>query len=117
MEKNLVKANMIAGEDLTGKEYYCVRADGKLTTATGEACYGVISVGDASGSPTEVVTGGEYWVMLSADGDVSANDFLTAGADGKALAATNTPGTQVDIPFGIALEDAVKSTLCRVLIR
>lgn len=121
MERNLVRSNIIAGEDLTGKEYYLVGVDGKLTTATGQQPYGIVEVAAASGAPIGVVVGGEYWVYVGEA--VSAGDPLTGGADGKAMKATNgTIDTSagsftLNLPFAIALEDAQADSLCLVLIR
>ena len=111
MERNLVRSNIIAGEDLSDGQFLCVGVDGKKTGATGDAVYGIVRVGAASGQPLEVVTGGEYWVKVGEA--VTAGDALTGGEDGKAVKAT----AGSNFPFGVALEAGAADSVVRVLIR
>jgi len=120
MERNLVRSNIIAGEDLSDGQFLCVGVDGKKTGATGDAVYGIVRVGAAQGQPLEVVTGGEYWVKVGEA--VVAGDYLTGGAEGKAMKARfsvdfDNSEAVMDRAFCIALEAGDADAVVRVLIR
>ena len=111
MERNLVRSTVVPSSSLEGKEYYAVKVDGALTSAAGDAVYGIVERGRPAGEPSVVVVGGEYWAYVGED--VSAGDWLTGGADGKLVKAT--AGT--NYACAIALESASANNLCRVMIR
>ena len=98
----MAKKTFIAGEDLTGKAGYALKAENgkvKLAGVKGEACLGILSNDNIA---DKAVAGEVCKVKLG--GTVKMGNFLAAGTDGR-LAVAQTSEHDV----AMALQDGVEN--------
>ena len=101
---NLTEKTLVAGEDLSGKQYYIVQlaADGDVEVGEGatDLIVGVLQNKPQSGEAALYRFGGTSKVI--AGGAVTVGAWVTSDSAGKAVATT----TDGDITIGRALEAA-----------
>ena len=106
--------NLIAGEDLTGKEGAPIKVTaGKayMCDAATDACIGVLSRGAASGEEVDIVYDGDCPVRL---GDtVTAGENLVLGAAGETCDGGLASGS---VRVGLALQPGVSGDLVSAYI-
>lgn len=105
---NQVRESMIAGADLSAKQWTFVKMNTTdrtvVNTTDGEAAFGVLINDPESGNAATVVTHGRVIVEVGTGG-LSAGDNVASDANGEAITAASS-----DIVVGKALEDAAVGT-------
>jgi hypothetical protein len=107
--------NLVAGEDLTGKEGVPAKVTaGKayMCDAATDACIGVISRGAASGEEVDVVIDGEVGVVAAET--VTRGEHVTLDAAGESCDGGLADGT---VCLGIWLQDGVAGDTVPAFIR
>ena len=102
----MAKKTFIAGEDLTGKAGYALKAENgkvKLAGVKGEACLGILSNDNIVDKAVIVALPGEV-CKVKLGGTVKMGNFLAAGTDGR-LAVAQTSEHDV----AMALQDGVEN--------
>ena len=101
----------IAGADLSAAQFKFVTLDSgavvTLAGTAGEAVYGVLIVGAATGRAVTVIRSGS--VMIEAGGTITAGAAVATDANGDAVAATTG-----DIIAGYAKEAAVDGQIIEI---
>lgn len=107
-----IEKTIVAGEDLTGKQFYIAQLDatGKLEVGEGatDLLIGVIQVECLAGEGAVYRFGGTSKVI--AGGTVGIGAWVTSDSNGKAVATT----TDGDITIGRALEGASSGDIFEV---
>jgi len=105
-EEALRMITLTAGEDLSSAQYLIMQLSDENTvtkaTASNQTLIGVLQNDPESGEPAAVAFSGVSKVI--AGGAISAGDYVTADANGKAVASSGAIYDERTI--GIALEDA-----------
>jgi len=125
---NLVEISLMAGADLSASQYRAVKISADDTVvraaAAGEACIGIVTNNPQSGQVASVAIGGR--VKAKAGGAISAGAFVCAAADGRVIAATAAPASEVSVlaaadalvgsfVLGTAMTDAAEDDLVAIL--
>lgn len=99
-----VRESMIAGADLSAAQFTFVKMNTTdrtvVTTANGDAAFGVLINDPASGAAATVVTHGRVMVKVGTGG-LTAGDNVAADASGVAITAATA-----DIICGVCVEGA-----------
>lgn len=111
-----VKLSLIAGGDLSGKQFYFVKLSADNTVvicaATTDIAIGVLQNKPASGATAEVVTVGV--TKVSADATLAVGDLIGTSADGQA--DVKTAGETTQYVLGQVISGAAANGLATVVI-
>lgn len=107
------KISLIAGEDMTTKQFHIVKMSGDFTVVTCSAVtddmVGIVQNNPKIGQPAEIMINGVSKVRV--DANIAAGDRITTSADGQAT--TEVAGSYT---FGRALAAASTGSLGSILI-
>jgi len=101
---------IIAGADLSASQFIFVKLDAAAEVVAGtdgDAAFGVLEVGAATGNACTVTKTGK--VMVECGGAVTVGGEVAADANGKAIDAVNT-----DVILGTAYENGVTGQLIAI---
>jgi hypothetical protein len=94
-EEGLTCITLIAGADLSGKQYYFVKLDGAgkavVSTAAGAKVVGVLQNKPVSGAAATVAVLGKTKAIVGAS--VTAGDLIMTDSAGKCITAATTGST------------------------
>lgn len=111
---NQVRESMIAGADLSAKQFTFVKMNTTdrtvVNTADGEAAFGVLINNPTSGQAATVVTHGR--VAVKAGGALTAGATVASDLNGAAIVASAT--APADVIVGVCVEGAAAGGIATI---